>query len=749
VGKVKIPQGLPKCELVRELVRKADLRDDIDFEFLGTLQAFRKQVSGEVRQINELFPEYTPHDEQYHLKRLFHVADTVLGKSLIEVMNSAELLVLALGLYGHDWGMAVSEAEKEFILMGQIPEDRGPEDFCLLPDESERVLRFARDARLELDQDGRPSQMPIESWREYVRLTHADRSGERVRRLLVRIDGGLADAGARVCRGHWLDMEELEDFRSYPVSFPVLREQANLRALAAYVRLIDLFDLAEDRTPYTVWKFVAPRDAKSKMEWEKHRALRPITCSQYLRGRAVQVYGSTDDHEVFAALEDLHLYCENQLRGCNDLLARMRDPRHCLDLLQLDWTVEPRGFEPVSIQFEFDRDQMFEILSDEIYQGDPYVFLRELLQNSIDAIRMRREVLERSGPGPGNVGVIRVTVDHGEKGDATVTWQDDGIGMDQHVVRNYLAVAGKSYYQSADFEREGLEIDPISRFGIGILSCFMIADRVDIETYRDPYLPPAADPLSITISDMRRQFRIEKRTKEGVGVGTTVRVFVSGKRLPADDEGAVQSLDVTEYLSIVAGFVEFPILISEGDRKTIILHPSQDAKEVRNRFKEMGPECEVRKIDLGYPWDDVVLPQDLAAARQLLREVRCNVPADLGLAGYDGGLSYLVPKDAWIDVVSAIGYGDAVRSSFVSRAGSADVPPADGSLAGRTDTGRCTSRRPRPKRSALTDDGGLQGRCSGCLGRGAGLMVPPGVWSAAMPSRAIHRQYPEVQRPEG
>jgi hypothetical protein len=89
VGKVKIPQGLPKCELVRELVRKADLRDDIDFEFLGTLQAFRKQVSGEVRQINELFPEYTPHDEQYHLKRLFHVADTVLGKSLIEVMNSA------------------------------------------------------------------------------------------------------------------------------------------------------------------------------------------------------------------------------------------------------------------------------------------------------------------------------------------------------------------------------------------------------------------------------------------------------------------------------------------------------------------------------------------------------------------------------------------------------------------------------------------------------------------------------------
>ena len=102
---------LPDCELLKVLAEKADQRHDINFNFLGKLDDFRQHVSNEVHQINELFPEYTPHDEQYHLTKLFHVADTVLGRERIEAMNPAELFVLAVALYGHDWGMAVSEQE--------------------------------------------------------------------------------------------------------------------------------------------------------------------------------------------------------------------------------------------------------------------------------------------------------------------------------------------------------------------------------------------------------------------------------------------------------------------------------------------------------------------------------------------------------------------------------------------------------------------------------------------------------------
>jgi hypothetical protein len=77
--KIKIPKELAECDLFSILAEKAQQRKDIDFNFFGRLDEFRQRVSGEVRQINVLFPEYTPHDEQYHLKRLFHVADTVLS----------------------------------------------------------------------------------------------------------------------------------------------------------------------------------------------------------------------------------------------------------------------------------------------------------------------------------------------------------------------------------------------------------------------------------------------------------------------------------------------------------------------------------------------------------------------------------------------------------------------------------------------------------------------------------------------
>jgi len=643
----KIPKTLLDCELLHVLAEKAEQRRDVDFNFLGRLDEFRQRVSGEVRQINELFPEYTPHDEQYHLKQLFHVADTVLGRDRLEEMNSAELFVLAISLYGHDWGMAVSEAEKQSIVTGKPPEGMRAEDLWILPDERTRFVRFARKQRLTLDPEGCFEEMPIEMWREYVRQTHSFRSGERVRRFFEPIDGGVAEAASRVCVGHRLDFEDLQDYRAYPPDFAVLRETVNLRALAVYLLLIDQLDLAEDRTPYVIWKFVAPRDPRSKMEWVKHRALRPVTCVPYQEGRIIRVDGNTDDHEVYAALEDLRIRCEEQLRGCNDVLARMNDPRHRLDLYHIDWRVAARGFKPVSIQFEFDRERMFEILGDDIYQGDPYVFLRELLQNSIDAIRMRREVLQRKGIAPGDLGVIRVNVEHRDGGDAVITWRDDGIGMDEYTIRNYLAVAGKSYYRSTDFEREGLKMDPISRFGIGFLSCFMVAEGIEIETFKDPYLPPPGEPLRITIPAVCRQFRIEAGTQEAAEVGTTVRVFVDGKKIPTDDEDEpVKPLDVTAYLSVVAGFVEFPIVITEGDHKTIVLHPKQDAQAARQRF---GEEFEVHQLDLSYPWSEAILPQDLPIAYEFLREERWEIASDLGLEDYDGVLTYLVPINDGID----------------------------------------------------------------------------------------------------
>jgi hypothetical protein len=123
-----------------------------------------------------------------------------------------------------------------------------------------------------------------EGWSKYVRITHACRSAEKVRRYFEPINKGISEAASKICEGHGITIEDLQNPRTYPTNQSVLGETVNLRALTTYLRLIDLLDLAENRTPYLIWKFVDPRNRRSKMEWAKHRALSQVTFPQYQEG---------------------------------------------------------------------------------------------------------------------------------------------------------------------------------------------------------------------------------------------------------------------------------------------------------------------------------------------------------------------------------------------------------------------------------------------------------------------------------
>lgn len=59
---------------------------------------------------------------------------------------------------------------------------------------------------------------------------------------------------------------------------------------------------------------------------------------------------------------------------------------------------------------------------------------------------------------------------------------DNGTGMTQSIIVNNLLKAGSSRYQEPDFKKEHPDFTPISRFGIGVMSTFMIADKVEVLT---------------------------------------------------------------------------------------------------------------------------------------------------------------------------------------------------------------------------------------------------------------------------
>lgn len=337
------------------------------------------------KYIVTIFPEYTPHDTTRHLDHLFFLADRVLGADLYARLSPAEVALLAFGLYAHDWGMAVSQRELQALRDGTETEA-----FSLLPGEPALAQRYVA----ERNTSGR---QPDSLWTEYLRVTHGRRSGARLRTYLTSVGSAMAEAVARIAEGHTLDARDIRDVHRYPVSYPVFGEAVNLAALSEYVRIIDLLDIGEDRTPYALWKFVAPLDPTSSTEWSKHRALSPAAVRAGGPLRQVIVGGVTDDPAVYAALADLREWVTSQFATAMLHLRHIGGP-YDVDLdSRIDWLVQAQGFEPVLARFELDRDALIKMLGRELYGDAALVFIRELLQNSVDAIEAREDVLSREG----------------------------------------------------------------------------------------------------------------------------------------------------------------------------------------------------------------------------------------------------------------------------------------------------------------------------------------------------------------
>lgn len=455
-----------------------------------------------------LFPEYTPHDHSRHLDQLFALADRVLGTPLYTRLSPLELLLLAFGLYAHDWGMSVSESERQSLLTGA-----NGGSFAILPDEPSRAQAFISTANLA----GISTEV---AWRDYVRLTHGLRSGARLRRHLAPLGSVFAEAVAKIAEGHTMPLREVRDPDRYVLAFSVFGETVNIAAVTTYVRMLDLLDVGEDRTPYALWTFVAPADPISGLEWRKHRALSPVAVKQGSALREVLISGHTDDCAVFAALADLRAWIDEQFSGS---IAQLRTiaGKYDIDLdSRITWNIEAFGFKPLSVRFELDRREVLGLLSNELYKDDTHAFVRELLQNSVDAIDMREALLAKHGLT--FTGEIRVRLFSGTSG-LCMEWRDNGIGMDEDVLVSYFARPGQCWYRSREASRVA-QIDAISRFGIGVLSFFAVSDTLTVETRRDPHVGEWRPGLIVEIPTRDSHFRI--RTVTDTQVGTTLRLEI-------------------------------------------------------------------------------------------------------------------------------------------------------------------------------------------------------------------------------
>jgi molecular chaperone HtpG len=124
--------------------------------------------------------------------------------------------------------------------------------------------------------------------------------------------------------------------------------------------------------------------------------------------------------------------------------------------------------DPTVELFQVDLRGVMDVLARHLYSTTD-VFLRELLQNAVDAIAARRQL---SGEFDG-----KVTFEADEKA-GVITVVDNGVGLTEAEIRAALARVGGSTKRLAEDRRQSM----IGQFGIGMLSCFMVADEIHLVT---------------------------------------------------------------------------------------------------------------------------------------------------------------------------------------------------------------------------------------------------------------------------
>ena len=396
---------------------------------------------------------------------------------------------------------------------------------------------------------------------EFVRDHHHERSEAYItdcwRDLGLRASDKPGEGAivGRIALGHrQVDLSDRTQFGEVPFGQNQLIRRD---LLAAYLRLADELDTTAHRTPWAEYEVVTLYDETSMSEWAKHLAISGVADEQGV----IVIWGQCHDHRVYLRLNKLERDIKAKLADLRRMLrrpyetgdgVRFADP---LPYHDVELRVEHVGYLPIEIQFELQDEQITKLIMGERLYGDKTACIRELLQNAIDTCREARELRPASWK-------PKIEVAEGNDG-RVLEMHDNGMGMDEYIVREYFSKVGFSYYQSADFEGS---FQPISEFGIGILSCFMLADRIEVETKKTD-----ADAVHLEIASLTEPFVPTPGTRKVPG--TTVH-----PHLKAEEVG---EHDVLEHVRHFARHLEFVIEVTtqNGQSEAVVdrgLAPSAD-----------------------------------------------------------------------------------------------------------------------------------------------------------------------------
>ena len=565
----------------------------------------RVRALDKLQHVRDLFPDFTDHAIR-HCEGVISVLDWLVPDNMKKQLNEWELYFLIAATYLHDIGMVEGCPGR--------PEGKDWEEYFLAYKSKAEGTGITDNSVIENS-----------ALREYVRDNHHVRSQEYIKDNWVELGLRATDTPiegsiiARIAFGHRkVDLAERTQFGEIPFgSNQLIRRDL----LAAYLKLADELDTTALRTPWAEFEVVRKYDEVSSIEWAKHLSISGVNAD----GGIIYIAGECRDHSVYIRINRLENELQSKLIEIKKMLRRpyvtgdgfsVDDP---MPYTSIELKIEHIGYLPIDIKFELQDNEIIKLIMGERLYGDQTACIRELLQNSVDTCK------EAMRYRPRNWSPEIVIKEDEDSNSIAVT--DNGMGMDEYIVRRYFSRIGISYYSSKDF-RGGFR--PISEFGIGILSCFMIADYIEVDSLRE-----GREPIHLLIRSLTESFVPSRGFREEPG--TTIKIH-----LKPEYRG---KFDLSKIVRHYVKYVEIPIKVinSKGSCEEITfgkLVPGYDdfMENIDDKYIEAFSK---------YWWKDVNLDENSARKKSkgidigvtLLDE--CVPEHWLGAPRHETGVLYL------------------------------------------------------------------------------------------------------------
>jgi hypothetical protein len=384
------------------------------FEILNAIWKLnKKNLSTALNNVNQYFPHYSLHDSS-HSNTIISNIESFLGEDRIKRLSPTNTWLILMASFTHDLGMVVfqdlierqwpSEDFQEFLNSICDWEDI---DMKLSGELLIKVQRFTQGGQLEKLEN---FTTPIEIKNavtlvvaEYMRRIHHKRSSE----ILKGIDKAFFDV-ARAFYSDQIpnrllsllgDIAYLHGVEFYEIlkrldheSNGISNDKINPRFIASLLRLGDLLDIDDGRfDTFTNGSFKLPETSlnhKKKHSSIKHFLITP---------NSIEITADCPNEQVFRLARSWFDWLSIEVDNLNKEWSNIAPvdlggsaPRIPKGKIKVYFAGSSANEDLINLRFQMPTEKVFEILEGgSIYEKAEFTFIRELIQNGLDASKIQ------------------------------------------------------------------------------------------------------------------------------------------------------------------------------------------------------------------------------------------------------------------------------------------------------------------------------------------------------------------------